>query len=1042
MKLKKVVVEGFRAYESAENGTFDFSLPSGQPADFVAIFAPNGFGKTSFYDAVEYALTGNISRFVRDAYRSDYDNKSKTQIQRERKQYVLRNHSIGSNAVSRIQVTLDVNGIERTKTREITKPKAGSRDFLFKKDVADPDFTGLADVFLSQEAIDTFLREEKADARYLRFMSNFGDSDEVYRANLGTLKRELESTLEESRAAVTQLKTVVERPINPDIFAETNQTIASLATDQENIEPVGRNFNADQELRLRSQITKRLHELTLLHDSLHARYAALRQLAAQHSTFATASERKRELQASMTGIASTRTAVDDRTRIVQGLAGLRSSLAELNERKSLLTNIALKMPTFEQAQARRKEALDAKNEITENLRSLHVQLASLERREVECARRITAADAEIQRLLNAQRDCASVYLQIDAQREVVRAKELERNQQKQLAEAIDARLSISRRDFEAVRAIKIGVEFADLPELALLASDEFSPTQLRASIVEMRAKQAILEDASKALDLVKRQANSVAELVTIGRSLIAESHSSHCPLCTHDHGSFQALLDSVLQNPALSNREEAALQDKQRAAMAFEDARVQVDQILRICVSAHERRIELLRESIQSDEKEIGQREEARLRIERELAQGNEDLNKLRSIVLDLPSAQFIEKISGDIETQKTYRDAELRDRDESKLQIGALQANQKDLLQRAEAEQAKADAVAADDVHKAVLEFCTAEQVDKATVRGFVEQGLNDVRVKTLDFESRIQTTTSSLAELDEKFPSLAVWNADDARTAELRIQEAVLGVDSLIVPFLSSCQQHLPKYEGNWSTADIESCINSTIPSTQVKIELNDRLHQNYTLLNRQLADIRPFVESLEAQIKLDVAMVKLRQEEALEASLDSEYRRISQQLNEKIQRFFYPNLTNSIYRRIDPHPDFKQVEFACDFEDDKPTLEVFVADAQGDLISPNLYFSAAQVNILSLSIFLARALHAKNGNDEVRCIFVDDPIHSMDSINVLSTIDLLRSISLRFDRQIVLSTHDRNFFELLKRKLPPNQYSSKFLELETFGKVVSAT
>jgi exonuclease SbcC len=60
-------------------------------------------------------------------------------------------------------------------------------------------------------------------------------------------------------------------------------------------------------------------------------------------------------------------------------------------------------------------------------------------------------------------------------------------------------------------------------------------------------------------------------------------------------------------------------------------------------------------------------------------------------------------------------------------------------------------------------------------------------------------------------------------------------------------------------------------------------------------------------------------------------------------------------------------------------------------------------------------------------------------MDSINVLSTIDLLRSLSLKFNRQIILSTHDRNFFELLQRKLPAQQCKSKFLELATFGKVV---
>jgi DNA repair protein SbcC/Rad50 len=92
------------------------------------------------------------------------------------------------------------------------------------------------------------------------------------------------------------------------------------------------------------------------------------------------------------------------------------------------------------------------------------------------------------------------------------------------------------------------------------------------------------------------------------------------------------------------------------------------------------------------------------------------------------------------------------------------------------------------------------------------------------------------------------------------------------------------------------------------------------------------------------------------------------------------------------------------------------------------PNLYFSTAQINILSLSIFLASALNS----EKYDCIFIDDPIQSMDSINVLSTIDLLRSIALSYDKQIILSTHDENFHNLLKKKMPPDLFKSALYEV----------
>ena len=71
-------------------------------------------------------------------------------------------------------------------------------------------------------------------------------------------------------------------------------------------------------------------------------------------------------------------------------------------------------------------------------------------------------------------------------------------------------------------------------------------------------------------------------------------------------------------------------------------------------------------------------------------------------------------------------------------------------------------------------------------------------------------------------------------------------------------------------------------------------------------------------------------------------------------------------------------------------------------------------------------------------VDCIFIDDPIQSMDSINILSTIDLFRSIVVNLGKQIILSTHDENFQNLLKKKIPDDLFPAKYLELETFGKV----
>lgn len=56
-----------------------------------------------------------------------------------------------------------------------------------------------------------------------------------------------------------------------------------------------------------------------------------------------------------------------------------------------------------------------------------------------------------------------------------------------------------------------------------------------------------------------------------------------------------------------------------------------------------------------------------------------------------------------------------------------------------------------------------------------------------------------------------------------------------------------------------------------------------------------------------------------------------------------------------------------------------------------------------------------------ESVVCIFIDDPIQSMDSTNILSFRDLFRGITLLLGKQLIVSTHEENFHLLLQKKIP---------------------
>ena len=62
-KIKQIEIEAFRGYEN--KAIFNFTN-DGKTADLIVIHAPNGFGKTSFFEGVEWCLTSKLMRIERN----------------------------------------------------------------------------------------------------------------------------------------------------------------------------------------------------------------------------------------------------------------------------------------------------------------------------------------------------------------------------------------------------------------------------------------------------------------------------------------------------------------------------------------------------------------------------------------------------------------------------------------------------------------------------------------------------------------------------------------------------------------------------------------------------------------------------------------------------------------------------------------------------------------------------------------------------------------------------------------------------------------
>ena len=223
-------------------------------------------------------------------------------------------------------------------------------------------------------------------------------------------------------------------------------------------------------------------------------------------------------------------------------------------------------------------------------------------------------------------------------------------------------------------------------------------------------------------------------------------------------------------------------------------------------------------------------------------------------------------------------------------------------------------------------------------------------------------------------------------------------------------------------------------------VKAESNENKSKLLAVFLNMLKSAEQYNGQQKIKKKIGDLEKQISRTEKRMVDVDKEAERLKDYLVEFVSSYFQLDLINKLYNTIDPHPNYKKVRFECDFNQKKPRLLVIMESIKddNDKIVPNLYLSTAQINILSFCIFMAKAMFAKTDKGkDLDCIFVDDPIQALDDINILSMIDLLRNVAFTLNKQIVITTHDLNFFNLLQKKMPQDKFNACYLQLKERGK-----
>ncbi|PLC57365.1 hypothetical protein [Photobacterium carnosum] len=532
--------------------------------------------------------------------------------------------------------------------------------------------------------------------------------------------------------------------------------------------------------------------------------------------------------------------------------------------------------------------------------------------------------------------------------------------------------------------------------------------------------------------------NSLSKLISIGTEIVNKSESSDCPLCSKKYGNFQELKAAIESNKIIGLLSANLIKNNLEIKEKIEN------------IKHENKKIELEYSSI------VILQLDKQLNIKNSISTENFSLNidkkAINNILSDFEK-QLKDKIKlTGYKSEKDFNNDLLTRKDNLLRNDSGINYQINNVIKNIDATKKEISKI------NNIISISNKEQlyiINDTLYKDFKKESVpflnnvfNDINYSQELLNKHLEKSKIIINELSN------VINLENYRINELKsnipleYKNATSDyIDSLIKEIDVDCieiDEYLKEYKkcfpdniSYWS--DLEYCkkyitlklgqLENSLAKTVVKLdELNvlTNLSSKAGLLSESISIQKENIE-LEIDIKNNIDLKYI-----LTADIDI----IDNEIKRFIDDYFHVNLINEIYNSIDPHPEFKEIKF--DYVPAKyPELHIKVKGEETDRISPALNFSSAQVNVLSLSIFLAKALNTSSGNDnEARCIFIDDPIQSMDAINVLSIIDLLRNIAFRSDNQLVISTHDENFYELLKKKIPSNIFKSKYLKLESFG------
>ena len=995
IRVRSISIEGFRAYRRKTELSFG--------ADLTVLFGPNGFGKTSVFDAIDFAFTGEIGRLR---------TRSEERFSR------VAAHLDSTNGANGVRLTVGINGEAHELVRGVAERKSAQMDGIqLDRKATLQKLTGwrgpgtdrIENMISLFRATHLFSQEHQELAR--DFQSECRLPSEVV-ARL--LAYEDYHATREKVSEVCDIATKEIRSIDDKI--EEHKRLASV--ESEELESVGRTMQSDSPIEDLSgfveAIAKRIGGMGIVIDSIEPRTETLR---SWRMALETRSSQLRKRSQALTACLGPLEELPRRREELSSnqarLESVKSAVVLATERKNKARASRMEIVTrIEQLEGRLKYLVGRRNTlawIKENER-LHTALRT---RVNSSSEQLTSMSRDLDRLVDKEKSLSATLRERETRRVSI-AQTLSDTQSKmQGGQIILGEMPAWEKNRERLRNI-------EKEEKILLKT----ASEVRRSTDRLHAalRMAVQEEEQLTLKIGEVEANR-GELNQLVEALEDHIDSGVCPTCGQDHGSRRQLLEriSVQMGRAVATDERASR----------DTLRAQVKE-LRSDIREHEGRAKRTTHQLTelAEEREIVAAKVATFSDMLEgfavLASGDADAARKEVAARYALLERQNRELTADVTRVGEESDSAKREWEATTRSIRQVQGEVNEIQNGLDSASRQLDNLLDDPQNQGDIVLGSPSEVVREQERSTDAESASTQELLSREREAlRIAEESLSASEAD-----LTSREAEStALSSEIaKLSQRCFGIEGLLANAGVDHQEDqdavLHRAQGVAEEASVVDSLIEEVARAELVIDAATT-RAAYRRLRSRLIDLRSKISELKSKRNVYNRWLEYF-EEILTLVASEQDRAVSIFTNE------YGPRTSIIQQRLRSVYGFEDVEICS--QESKILVRV---SRRGKRLRPTDYFSQSQQQTLLLGLFLTACVSQTWSG--LAPVFLDDPVGHFDDLNIFAFLDLIDGMLNDHSagkRQFIVSTCDRTFFELAREKFAYRGDTVKYYSFHGIG------